>query len=120
MPLCALNQSLYVGYKVLLAGLLLNHKGDRVAMANSVETRYPFLDENVIKLTSRLHPRWKLRGFRTDKYLLRQTAKRWLPDEIALRPKAMFRVPFAESFLETHVEKRDPRSADNKHRKYGV
>jgi asparagine synthase (glutamine-hydrolysing) len=95
-----LNQSLYVGYKVMLAGLLLNHKGDRVTMANSVETRYPFLDENIIKLTSRLHPRWKLRGFLTDKYLLRQTAKRWLPDEIALRPKAMFRVPFAESFLE--------------------
>ncbi len=95
-----LNQSLYVGYKVQLAGLLLNHKGDRVAMANSVETRYPFLDENVIKLTSRLQPRWKLRGLRMDKYILRQTAKRWLPDEIALRPKAMFRAPFAESFLE--------------------
>ncbi len=95
-----LNQSLYVGYKVFLAGLLLNHKGDRVAMANSVETRYPFLDENLTKLTSRLHPRWKLRGFRNDKYLLRQAAKRWLPAEIALRPKAMFRAPFADSFLD--------------------
>ena len=38
-----LNQSLYYGYKIHLAGLLLNHKGDRVAMANSVETRYPYL-----------------------------------------------------------------------------
>jgi len=94
-----LNQSLYVGYKVFLAGLLLNHKGDRVAMANSVETRYPFLDENVIKLMSRLHPRWKLR-FRTNKYLLRQSARRSLPEEIAFRPKAMFRAPFADSFLE--------------------
>lgn len=95
-----LNQSLYVGYKVFLAGLLLNHKGDRVAMANSVETRYPFLDENLIKLTSRLHPRWKLRGLRTDKYLLRKAAARWLPEEIALRPKAMFRAPFADSFVD--------------------
>jgi hypothetical protein len=43
-----LNQSLYYGYKVHLAGLLLNYKGDRVAMANSVETRYPYLDEDVI------------------------------------------------------------------------
>ncbi len=95
-----LNQSLYLGYKVWLAGLLLNHKGDRVAMANSVETRYPFLDENVIALMSRLHPRWKIRGLRMDKYLLRKTASRWLPEEIAMRPKAMFRAPFAESFIE--------------------
>ena len=43
-----LNQSLYVGYKVMLAGLLLLGKGDRVAMNSSVETRYPLLDEDVI------------------------------------------------------------------------
>ena len=30
-----------------LPGLLLNAKGDRVAMHSSVETRYPFLDEDV-------------------------------------------------------------------------
>ncbi|MEQ1710485.1 MAG: asparagine synthase (glutamine-hydrolyzing) [Hyphomicrobium sp.] len=95
-----LNQSLYFGYKVMLAGLLLNHKGDRITMANSVEARYPFLDENLIKLTSRLAPRWKLRGLRMDKYLLRKAASRWLPEEIAMRPKAMFRAPFAESFID--------------------
>ena len=94
-----LNRSLYLGYKVMLCGLLLNHKGDRVAMANSVETRYPFLDDEVIKLCSRVHPRWKLRRARFDKYLLRQTAARYLPADIALRPKAMFRAPFAESFF---------------------
>lgn len=94
-----LNQSLYVGYKVFLAGLLLNHKGDRVAMANSVEARYPFLDEKLISLMARLHPRWKLRGMQMDKYLLRKVSARWLPHEIALRPKAMFRAPFADSFV---------------------
>lgn len=95
-----LNQSLYFGYKTLLAGLLLNHKGDRVAMANSVETRYPFLDEDLIALCARVHPRFKLKGLRYDKYLLRQTAARMLPAEIALRPKAMFRAPFAATFLD--------------------
>ncbi len=94
-----LNQSLYYGYKVHLAGLLLNHKGDRVAMANSVETRYPFLDEDLIKLVSRVHPRWKLRGLTKDKYLLRQAAARILPKEVAFRPKGMFRAPLAESFF---------------------
>lgn len=94
-----LNQSLYFGYKIMLAGLLMNHKGDRVAMANSVETRYPFLDDNVIALASRLHPRWKLRGLTRDKYLLRQAAARMLPKEVAFRPKGMFRAPLAETFL---------------------
>jgi len=93
-----LNQSLYFGYKVLLAGQLLNIKGDRVAMANSVETRYPYLDEDVIAFLSRLHPKWKLRGIR-DKYLLRRAAARLLPKEVAYRPKGMFRAPLAESFF---------------------
>lgn len=94
-----LNQSLYFGYKVMLAGLLMNHKGDRIAMANSVETRYPFLDDDVIAFASRLHPRWKLRGLTRDKYLLRQAAARMLPKEVAFRPKGMFRAPMAETFL---------------------
>ncbi len=94
-----LNRSLYVGYKIQLAGLLLGPKGDRVSMANGVEARYPFLDENVIALTSRLHPRWKLRRGLRDKYLLRQAAQRILPEAVAQRPKHMFRAPLAESFL---------------------
>jgi asparagine synthase (glutamine-hydrolysing) len=88
-----LNRSLYVGARVHLAGLLLNAKGDRVAMHSSVETRYPFLDEDVFAFLAKLHPRWKLRGLR-DKYLLRLLAERWLPKSIARRPKVMFRAPF--------------------------
>ena len=42
-----LNQSLYVGYKVHLAGLLLSGKGDRTLRTASTEGRYPFLDERV-------------------------------------------------------------------------
>jgi asparagine synthase (glutamine-hydrolysing) len=94
-----LNQSLYLGYKIHLAGLLLNQKGDRVAMANSVEARYPFLDEDVIAFAARMHPRWKLRRRLKDKYLLRQAAARVLPETVAQRPKAMFRAPLAETFL---------------------
>ena len=68
-------------------------------MANSVEARYPFLDEDVIAFASRLHPRWKLHGLRGDKYLLRQAAARLLPEAVAQRKKAMFRAPLAETFL---------------------
>lgn len=94
-----LNRSLYLGYKVHLPGLLLSQKGDRIAMANSVEARYPFLDENVIALAARMHPEWKLRGRIKDKFLLRSAAERVLPHDIAWRPKGMFRAPTAETFL---------------------
>jgi asparagine synthase (glutamine-hydrolysing) len=88
-----LHRSLYLGARVMLPGLLLSCKGDRVAMNSSVETRYPFLDEEVFAFLARLAPRWKLHGLR-DKYLLRLLAQRWVPHAIAWRRKAMFRAPF--------------------------
>ena len=86
------HRSLLIGGRVMLPGLLLSSKGDRVAMNSSVEARYPFLDEDVFAFLAKLHPRWKLRRFR-DKYLLRLLAERYLPKEIAWRRKAMFRAP---------------------------
>jgi len=95
----ALNQSLYMTYKTHLPGLLLNHRGDRASMANSVEARYPFLDEALLEFCARIHPRWKLRGISGDKHLLRLAAMRYLPQRLASRPKAMFRAPFASTLL---------------------
>jgi asparagine synthase (glutamine-hydrolysing) len=94
-----LNRELAVGARVQLAGLLLNAKGDRVAMNSSVETRYPFLDEEVFDFLAKVPPRWKLRGLR-DKALLRVIAERWVPRSIARRNKAMFRAPFDSFQLE--------------------
>ncbi len=93
-----LNQSLYVGYKVMLAGLLMISKGDRIAMNTSVETRYPFLDDDVIAFCSRIAPEYKLKG-RTEKWILRQVAARILPARIANRPKTMFRADMSATFL---------------------
>ena len=92
-----INQAAYWGARVHLPGHLLSLKGDRVAMQSSVETRYPFLDEDVFSFVAALHPRWKLRGFR-DKYLVRVLAERYLPREIAWRRKAMFRAPLDSFF----------------------
>jgi asparagine synthase (glutamine-hydrolysing) len=94
-----LNRELSLSARIHLTGLLLNAKGDRVAMHSSVETRYPFLDENVFSFLSRVPAGLKLRGLR-DKYLLRLVAERWLPKEIAWRRKAMFRAPFDSFHLE--------------------
>jgi asparagine synthase (glutamine-hydrolysing) len=88
-----MNRAHCLAGRIHLPGLLLNGKGDRVAMHSSVETRYPFLDEEVFAYLSQLHPRWTLRRF-TDKYVLRKLAERWLPRQIAWRSKAMFRAPF--------------------------
>ena len=52
-----LNQSLYVGYKVMLAGLLMISKGDRIAMHSSVETRYPVPRRRRDRLLRRDRPR---------------------------------------------------------------
>lgn len=96
-----LNQSLYVGYKVHLTGLLLHAKGDRIAMNASVETRYPFLDDNVIAFCAGIAPEYKLRGLTHDKWILRRVAERSLPKAIAARPKTMFQASRGETFLGT-------------------
>ena len=88
-----LNRSLYLGQRIHLPGLLLSIAGDRVAMHSSVETRYPFLDEDLTDFVQGLDPSWKLRRFQ-DKYLLRRVAEKSLPKSIAWRPKAMFRAPW--------------------------
>ena len=73
-------------------GALVQAKGDRVALHSSAELRYPFLDEEVLDFTAKLHSRWKLNGFR-DKHLLRLVAERWLSKEIARRYKVFLRAP---------------------------
>ena len=93
-----LNQSLYVGYKVMLAGMLLHAKGDRVTMNASVEGRYPILDDKVVEFCATIHPKYKLNG-RIDKWLLRQVAAKTLPTKIANRKKTMFRANRSDSFL---------------------
>ena len=89
--------------RVTLAGHLLQAKGDRVAMHSSVEVRYPFLDEDVFDFAARLHPRWKLHGFR-DKHIVRLLAERWLPPSVYKRGKVIFRAPL-DSF---HIDPEPP------------
>ncbi len=96
-----MHQGLYWAGSIHLPGHLLSLKGDRVAMNSSVETRYPFLDEEVFDYLARIHPRWKMRGFK-DKYILRLLCERYLPKEVAWRPKGMFRAPL-DSFFDKVV-----------------
>ncbi len=85
-----LNRSLYTEYRLMLPGLLLQAKGDRAAMRSGIEARYPFLDEEVVDFCGSIAPEYKLKGL-TEKWLLRQVAKRHLPATVAARRKTMFR-----------------------------
>ena len=68
-------------------------------MANSVEARYPFLDEDVVRYMSRVPPEWKLKGLFRDKHVLRKSAAGLLPAKVANQPKKMFRAPFGDTVL---------------------
>ncbi|MCA8987342.1 MAG: asparagine synthase (glutamine-hydrolyzing) [Planctomycetaceae bacterium] len=94
----SLNQSLYAGFKIMLPGLLLAGKGDRITMNSSIEGRFPFLDEDVVQFCSQIPPNMKLRN-NTNKWLLRQVAAHTLPKQIAGRPKTMFRAHLMQNFL---------------------
>lgn len=93
-----LNQAQYLEIKLLLAGYLLCSQGERMAMANSVEGRYPFLDHNVAELSSRIDPMLKLRGL-SEKYVLKRAFKDDLPREIFSRTKQPYGAPNKESFF---------------------
>ena len=78
---------------------LLTSQGDRVAMANSVEVRYPFLDPDMVDFCSGLPDGVKMLGLR-DKLALRRLAARLLPAEIGQRPKRPYRAPMTTALFD--------------------
>ncbi|MBE0676581.1 MAG: asparagine synthase (glutamine-hydrolyzing), partial [Bacteroidales bacterium] len=83
---------------VFMSGYLLSSQGDRMAMANSVEGRYPFLDYRVIEFCSLLPDRLKLNGT-NEKYLLKKLMSGRIPESIVKRPKQPYRAPISSVFL---------------------
>jgi len=93
-----LAQAQFLEIKVFLSQYLLSSQGDRMAMAHSIEGRFPFLDCRLVEFCNRLPPRLKLRGL-TEKYLLKRIGRQWLPPEIWQRPKCAYRAPIHRSFF---------------------
>jgi asparagine synthase (glutamine-hydrolysing) len=79
----------------LLAGYLLSIQGDRVLMANSVEGRYPFLDNELISLAYSIPDYLKLHGY-NEKYILKETFSGILPKQIVRRNKFQYSTPGRE------------------------
>ena len=94
-----LERDQYVEARTLLSGYLLSSQGDRMAMAASIEARYPFLDHRVIEFGARLPTGFKLRGL-NEKAILKRTMASELPPSILRRPKQPYRAPDSASFFE--------------------
>ena len=93
-----LSRDQFVEAHTLLYGYLLSSQGDRVAMANSVEGRVPFLDHRVIEFANTLPANYKLRGLR-EKAVLRKSVEDLLPPSIVNRVKQPYRAPDSQSFF---------------------
>ena len=104
LPQCYMSwdsfcQAQYLETKYLLPGYILSSQGDRMAMAHSVEGRFPFLDYRVVEFASRLPASLKMKVL-NEKYLLKRCADGLIPSAVAKRHKQPYRAPEACSFLQ--------------------
>ncbi len=112
------NHSLYFEAKTFLQGLFIVE--DKLGMAHSLETRFPFMDNDLVDFAMRLPTRFKLGnlgnvvkldenepGAKTSRYfqktndgklLLRKVMQRHIPDEVVQREKQGFSAPDASWF----------------------
>jgi len=119
-----INHSLYFEAKTFMHGLLVIE--DKLSMAHSLETRVPFLDNDLVDFAMRLPVRLKLGnlgevvrlnenepGGKTKKYfektkdgklLLRKAMERHIPSRITGREKQGFSAPDASWFKGDSIE----------------
>jgi asparagine synthase (glutamine-hydrolysing) len=112
------NASLHLEAKTFLHGLLIME--DKLSMAHSLESRVPFLDNDLVDFAMRVPVRFKLRDLdrivklnenepgpktlryfertRDGKLLLRQAMRRYIPEEFADQVKQGFSGPDASWF----------------------
>jgi asparagine synthase (glutamine-hydrolysing) len=112
------NASLYFELKTFMHGLLVVE--DKISMAHSLETRVPFLDDDLVEFAVRIPPKYKLKNleraaipmdenkqakrqiyeFETSdgKAVLRKAMNRFIPVEITDRAKRGFSAPDASWF----------------------
>lgn len=94
-PFC---RAQYLEAQYLLPGYILSSQGDRVAMAHSVEGRFPFLDYRVVEFASKLPPRLKMKVL-NEKYLLKRCAAGLVPRSVLERHKQPYRAPEGRCFV---------------------
>lgn len=89
-----LDRAQYADLTFWLPGDILT-KVDRTSMAVGLEAREPLLDHRLIEFAARLPEGLRVRGGQ-GKWLLKQTMRRYLPDDVLFRPKQGFVTPIAK------------------------
>ncbi len=85
-----LPRMLYADQKTYLVELLM--KQDRMSMANSIESRVPFLDHTFVEFAASVPDHMKLRNGE-GKYILKRAIEDLLPHDIIYRKKMGFPTP---------------------------
>ena len=93
-----LSKAQFLESTLFLSNYLLSSQGDRMAMANSIEGRFPFLDHRVVELAARMPAKLRLNGL-TEKFILKQIARSQVPAELIDRPKQPYRAPISRCFM---------------------
>jgi len=86
-----LSKILYMDFNIILQSDLLK-KMDIATMAHSLEGRSPFLSKYMLEFAPTLDDKFKINGT-TTKFILRELAKQYLPNELIIQPKRGFEVP---------------------------
>jgi asparagine synthase (glutamine-hydrolysing) len=97
------HQRSYLDFKLRLSDHLLSEHGDRMALANSVEGRYPFLDIDLVEFSREIPPHLKINQY-TEKYILKKIAEDLVPPQIIQREKFGFRAPGTPYLLQQNIE----------------
>jgi asparagine synthase (glutamine-hydrolysing) len=93
-----LEKAQWLETTIFMSGYLLSSQGDRMAMANSVEGRYPFLDYRLIEFCNSLPGDLKLNGL-NEKFLLKKLMRNRIPESIIKRSKQAYRAPIKSAFF---------------------
>lgn len=91
-----LDRAQYTWSKTMLEGQILNWGGDRVDMANSMESRPAFLDHHLAEAAVLVPPELRIHGT-TEKWVLREAIKGVLPRVLYEREKFAFMAPPAHT-----------------------
>jgi asparagine synthase (glutamine-hydrolysing) len=92
-----LSQAQYLEVRTFLTPYLLSSQGDRMAMAHSVEGRFPFLDHRVVEFAGTIPYPMRMRGL-SEKRMLKEAVRDLVPEDIWRRPKRPYRAPISEAF----------------------
>lgn len=99
-----LHKRAYVDYKLRLVDHLVSDHGDRMALANSIEVRYPFLDKELAEFATTIPAALKLSEDLSEKYILKKMASKFVPNQIIDREKFGFVAPGSPYLLQNNIE----------------